>query len=306
MDITALPDWLPDDDGLVTHYVKKYPDRYKLIQYKTPYSDKPKPKDPNKTTSAWLQPDEEKADNLTSSLQRTKTRLSDLTICNDFDLFVTFTLNCIGCQPKCYNNPCTCDKATCTRYNLDYALRTVKGWYNNQIKNPKIGRFPYVQVMELHKEGGYHFHALFKDYPGKLKYWKRDKDGRPLYNLVSYRKGWTTAKKIYDISGTSSYIRKYIMKEMPLFAGQKRYWCSQGLKRPIIVQDEKLAEQILQNPDSETWTPDKVILKDDGRVENNTSNLESITTLMVDNKADYLYELEVLEYLEKLTKEVDG
>ncbi len=295
-----LPDWLPDKDGLVTHYIKKYPDRLKLIQFKTPYSDKPKPKDPNKPTVAWLQAAEEKADSLVDSLKRTKTRLADLAICNDFDLFVTFTLNCRACVPKCDNNLCTCDKATCKRYDFDYAIRTVKGWYNNMIK--RYGRFPYVQVMELHKDGGYHFHALFKDYPGKLILWKKGKDGRPVYNLPSYRKGWSTAKKIYDIGGTSSYVRKYIEKEMPVYPDKKRYWCSQGLKRPIIVQDEKLAKQILQNPKSETWTPDKVILKADGRVANNTSNLESITTLLVDNKANYVYELEVLECLEDATR----
>jgi hypothetical protein len=302
-----LPDWQPDKDNLVTHYIKKYPDRLKLIQFKTPYSDKPKPKDPNKPTVAWLQAAEEKADSLADSLQRTRTRLSDLVICNDFDLFVTLTLNCRACMPKCDNKLCTCDIATCKRYDLDYALRTVKGWYNNQIKNPKIGRFPYVQVMELHKKGGYHFHALFKDYKGKLKFAQRDKkDGRPIYNLVSYRKGYSTAKKIYSISGASSYVRKYIEKEMPVYPDKKRYWCSQGLKRPIIVQDEKLAEQILQNPDSQTYKPDKVTLRDDGSLKNNTSNLESITTLLTDNKADYLYELEVLECLEEFSKATDG
>ncbi len=298
---TQLPNWFPDDDGLVTHYIKKYPDRYKLIQYKTPYPKEAKPKDPDKPTAAWLQPDQVKANSLADSISRTKTRLADITICNEFDLFVTFTLNCRACVPKCLNNLCTCDKTTCKRYDLDYAKRTQEAWYNNQTK-----RFPYVQVMEFHKDGSIHFHALFKDYPGRLKPWKRDKAGRQIYILPGYRKGYSTAKKIYDISGTSSYIRKYIMKEMPVFHGKKRFWASQGLKRPIIIQDDKLAEQILSNPKSETWEPDKVILKASGEVENNTSNLESITTLMVDNKADYLYELEALESIEKFLKAMDG
>jgi len=301
MEITSLPDWLPDEDGLITHYIKLYPDRIKVIRYKTPYAKEQNQILTAHTRAAWLQDEEITADSLLSSIQRSKTRLADLVICNEFNLFVTLTLNCIGCVPKCKNRPCTCDKKTCTRYNLDYAIRTVKGWYNNQIK--KHGRFPYVQVMELHKDKGYHFHALFKDYPGNLKYWKRDNsDGRPLYNLQSYRKGWTTAKKIYDISGTSSYIRKYIMKDMPLFPGQKRYWCSQGLKRPIIVQDDQLAEQILSDLNSETWKPAHIELTVNDELKTNTSNIESITTLMVDNKQNYEYELQVLECLEDITK----
>jgi hypothetical protein len=150
--------------------------------------------------------------------------------------------------------------------------------------------------MELHKDKGYHFHALFKSYPGKLKFWKLDKeDARPLYNLASNKKGWTTVKEIYDISGTSSYIRKYIMKDMPLFPGKKRFWSSNGLKRPIVLQDEELAEEIIKNPKSTHWEPEGVTLSEGKTIKKITSNIKSITTLMADNKDDYEIELEAWE-----------
>jgi hypothetical protein len=150
--------------------------------------------------------------------------------------------------------------------------------------------------MELHKDGAPHFHSLWADYPGKMKFWHYDeKDGRKLYNVVSYRKGWSTAKRIYDISGASSYVRKYIMKDMPVFPGKKRYWPSRNLNRPIITQDESFAQEILNNPASDIWHPK------DG-IQHCNDNLEAIATLMVDNKQAYLRQLESLKQTEALLK----
>lgn len=287
---------------LVTHYIKKYPDRLKLIIFKTPYSNFVSKIAAKNIGAPWLKTEDEKLDGIEKSIGQTKTKIADLTICNAFDMFVTFTLNCRACIPKCINKPCTCDKLTCKRYDLDYVIRTQKTWYNNQIK--QHGRFPYIQVMELHKDKGYHFHALFKNYPGKLKFWKNDKkDGRPIYNLASNRKGWTTVKEIYDISGTSSYIRKYIMKDMPLFPGKKRFWSSQGLKRPIVVQNNELMQEILSKPNQETWIPEeKPTIRENGTLKQNSTNLSSITTVMLDNEKSYFEELELIKRIDTHTK----
>lgn len=280
----------PAEPELVTHYIKIYPDRFKLIQYRTPYSSFVQNKEFRKSDARLVHSESEKEDILESSLARTKTKLTDLTLCNPFDLFVTFTLNCRACIPKCNNKPCSCDEATCKRFDLDYAIRTQKTWYNNQVK--RYRRWQYVQVMELHKNGGYHFHALFSHYPGQLRFAKNDKDGRAIYNLQSNRKGWTTAKKIYDADGTSSYVRKYVSKDMPVFPGKKRLWVSQGLRRPIVIQDEVLREAIIQNPATDVYMPEvKVVEKDAGF---KTDNLESIRTLIVGEESPYFTMLKQL------------
>lgn len=280
---------------VVTHYIKKYPDRLKLILYKTPYraSDYGTPK--KVTSGIWLQTEDEKLDNKDKSLGRAKTVIADLIISNRFDLFVTFTFNCIGCRPKCINKPCTCSKETCTRYDLDYVIRTQKTWYNNQIK--RYGKFPYLQVMELHKDNGYHFHALFREYKGVLKPWKKDrKDGREVYNLKSYRKGFTTAKKIYDISGASSYVRKYITKDIPRYQNKKRYWASKGLQRPIVTQNETLLNFIMNHPEKSEYIPRlKPYFRENGTLAIPTQNIQSITTLMMDNDKEYFTEYKLLQ-----------
>lgn len=295
--MAIIPEPIQEQTSLVDHYIKIFPDRYRLISYKTPYPVESFAIGEPKKASSWLQPDELRADSMYNSIQRSKTRLSDIVLCNDFDLFVTLTLNCRACRPKCTNKPCTCDRSTCQRYNLDYAIRTVKTWYNNMTK--RYGTFPRVQVMELHKDGGIHFHALFKDYPGELKFHKNDKDGRPVYNLKNYRKGYSTAKRIYDLAGTSSYIRKYIMKGMPVFPGKKRFWSSQNLRRPIIIQDDRLAQAILTDRNAEIWQPEP-------NEHNKQSNIRSITTLMTDNHDDYEAQLEALECTENFLRAMDG
>lgn len=51
--------------------------------------------------------------------------------------------------------------------------------------------------------------------------------------MTGFRAGFTTAVPIdHNKLAVSSYIKKYITKEMPLIHGRKRYWISQNLTRP--------------------------------------------------------------------------
>lgn len=287
---------VPEDKLLTTHYIKIYPDRYQLIIYKTPYSNVYTEREKKLSGRVWQQTENDRLDSIDDSIRQTKTRLSDIVICNNFDTFITFTLNCSACLPKCYNKPCSCDKKTCKRFDVTYTKRTQETWLNNQIK--KYGRFPYVQVMEFHKNKGVHFHSLFKNYKGKFKFYKLDVDKRPLYNLVGYKKGFSTAKEIYDISGTSRYIRKYIMKEMPLFRGKKRYWSSQGLLRPVITQDYKLMSEIAFHPASTEWNPlDKPTIRENETIKMRYGNVESVFTLMLEDDEKYQESLNNLKSL---------
>lgn len=146
------------------------------------------------------------------SLRRTKTTLQDLTICNEFDLFATFTFNK-------------------NRQDIEKCKTKMSNWLHSQQK--KYGKFQYLIVPEFHKDGkSLHFHALLKNYRGVLKDSGKIKQTRKIYNIKSYRSGFSTAVKIDDHAKVSSYIRKYITKEMPQFENKQRYWCSVGLLRP--------------------------------------------------------------------------
>lgn len=195
---------------LVYNSVKEYSDMIKIVIYNEPFKVKPgngrKKSDHPKVTR--------------SSLLRTKQLLTDLCIENDFDLFCTFTFD-----PKRYNSK---DILRCRTY------------MNTWIRNSKERHSPHLEyliVPELHKSGAIHFHALFKHFEGVLKDSKHCQNGRRVYNIRNWQFGFSTAVFIDNQEAVSRYIRKYITKDMILFPGRKRYFCSQGLKRPSKSQN---------------------------------------------------------------------
>jgi len=125
-----------------------------------------------------------------------------------------------------------------------------KKWLENQ--KQIHGQFNYLIVPEYHKDGrAIHFHALLANYPGNTVETGTDKNNRRLQNISSYKLGHSTLVDIdQDEQSTnriSNYVRKYITKEMPLFDGKKRYWCSKGLIRPQKVPGRDVMEYDLSS-----------------------------------------------------------
>ena len=60
-----------------------------------------------------------------------------------------------------------------------------------------------------------------------MTHWKGD-----VYNLNDFKWGFTTATPIKDRKRVSSYIAKYLTKEIVVPKGRKRYWASRALKKP--------------------------------------------------------------------------
>jgi hypothetical protein len=115
-------------------------------------------------------------------------------------------------------------------------------WLNNQ--RILHGKFKYLIVPEYHKDNkSLHFHGLFLGYNGNLVDSGRTKNGRTIYNINSYRAGFTTAVRIDNREKVASYVAKYITKDMPKFRNKQRYWCSNGLKRPLKIVNPKLTEK---------------------------------------------------------------
>lgn len=210
---------LKDTTQLVFSYKKTYPKYTKLILYNRPYVktiEGFEPHEQKKATASHKKSQDpiQEEDNKHLSLSRTKRKITDLTICNDFDAFATFTFK--------HN-----------REDINYCKQTMSNWLQSQQK--KYGKFNYIIVPEYHKnKKAIHFHALLKNYQGKLTPTKHKIKGRKVYNIKSYRSGFTTLVKIDNIEKVSSYIRKYITKDMPKMESKKRYWRSTGLIQPIV------------------------------------------------------------------------
>ena len=209
---------------------KEYPHKTKHVVYHKPYliPDKTtiipgkKKKRTNNNTSEFQKIDR--------SLRRAKSEIQDVVLCNKFDMFATFTFN---------GDSKNTDKFGYTvhnRQNPSELKKVMSNWLKSQQK--QHGKFDYVIVPEYHKDGkSIHFHALFHGYNGALSDSGVRHNGQVVWNIVGYKGGHSTVKKIRqsneDIGRLSSYVTKYITKDMPLFSGKKRYWCSRGFDRPI-------------------------------------------------------------------------
>lgn len=239
----------------VCSYAKIYPDTIKIIKYHRPivftnFSDR--------GTSAILVNEEnsEEQDYLQKSINRTKTKISDYVLCNNFSHFATFTFD--PSNPKINGEE--------NRHDFKKMSSLLKKWLNTEQVNHfrRHGRkFRYLIVPERHKNGAWHFHALLEDYQNEtedfytrknpyitvseLKNKKKDKNRK---FIVRYKLGRSEIAPIKDKTKMSSYIKKYITKELIQDKNAKRYWVSRNLKTPEIIpnfisESQKIPEKFL-------------------------------------------------------------
>jgi hypothetical protein len=200
--------------------IKVYPAFIRLYEFNDPTFISQEGLEPQITKKKSLRSKTQKQTefDLLRSIRRTKTTISDLVLCNDFDLFCTFTF-------------------AEEREDVQKSKQKMSRWLHSQQK--KWGKFRYLIVPEFHKDGkAIHFHALLGGYKGRLRtsgIWKK---GREIWNLPGYHGGFSTAVKIDDVAAVSSYVRKYITKEMPIFENKARFWSSQHLIRPEVISSE--------------------------------------------------------------------
>lgn len=164
------------------------------------------------------------------SLKRTKKKVYDYAKSNEWEWFVTFTFS-----PDKVN-----------RYNYDECTKYLSKWFNNlKRSSPALS---YLVVPEQHKDGAYHFHGLFSGINERQIVWtgkyviKRVRGLRSkfvrtkekIYKIGSYKLGWMTATRVREMEKVTSYITKYITKDMLNgLHGRKRYWCSRNLVLPL-------------------------------------------------------------------------
>lgn len=164
---------------------------------------------------------------LERSIRRTKKRVRDYILCNDFAIFATFTFR---------DN----------RYDIEEKRQQMSNWLKNQQK--RNSSFKYIAIPERHADGALHFHILLTDYPGKIdeainpKTGKKvSKYGQVVYYFPEYTLGFSNFRLINpsteDHIKVATYVSKYITKDMPNFKGKKRYFCSQGLINPKLIDN---------------------------------------------------------------------
>ncbi len=154
------------------------------------------------------------------SLNRTKNNIYYLARSNVWEWFVTLTL----------------DPAKMDRYDYKECSAKVRKWFNN-LRQRVCKSMYYLIVPERHKDGAWHFHGLLGGCSGLsfVDSGKVDSSGNPIYNFENWKYGFSTATRVVDSARASSYICKYISKELcEITSGRQRYWVSNNVERAKV------------------------------------------------------------------------
>lgn len=148
--------------------------------------------------------------------KRARSEVFDICRSNCFDYFVTLTI----------------DPKQCDSFDYDSSVQEVRKF----TKWLTLHKCSYVIVPEQHSSGRWHFHGLIK---GSLQLEQafNYNTGRPIdgvYNIKNYKLGFSTVSCIKDQAKVSTYVVKYLSKDLSVPKGRKRYWCSSGLARPLV------------------------------------------------------------------------
>lgn len=151
------------------------------------------------------------------SMRRARAKLRRLALANDFEYFVTLTL----------------DGSKIDRYDGAAVVKALGRWADNMVRRHGL---KYILVPELHKDGAFHFHGFFSGSGLKTVDSGIRWEGREVYNLPQWTLGYTTAQRLYgDYHAAVGYCCKYIGKQQ----GQRplgRWYYSGG----ALAEPEKL------------------------------------------------------------------
>lgn len=194
-----------------------------------------------------------------NNISRAKSRVFELALCNEWDIFLTFTLD-----PKKYDR----DDLKKFQKDLWQFIRDYNKKYNLCIK--------YLLIPEEHKKGGWHLHGFLMGLPKshlrkfelkeKLPKYIREKikAGQDIYEWQAYRKkfGFCDLEPVKDAFAVSAYVTKYITKDLDRTvkeSGAHLYYCSQGLARSVLVFRGKANDGLVYDYESEynsvKWLP---------------------------------------------------
>lgn len=142
-----------------------------------------------------LEDAEKKEEYRRRAMSRAKRKIHDLAACNEWDYFVTLTLN----------------KEKIDRYDYKAAVQKLNRWMDNRVRRNGL---KYIGVPEYHKDKALHFHFLTRGDRYTLKDSGRKQKGRKVYNLLDWTIGHSTAVVLdNNREAVAWYMAKYITKQ---------------------------------------------------------------------------------------------
>lgn len=157
------------------------------------------------------------------SANRCKNNIYNYIRSNKFEYFFTLTF----------------DRELIDSSNWDEVTKAFSTWANN-MKKRYYPDMKYVFVPELHSDKKhYHLHGCVSGIDKRFLIDSgHKKNGCIIYNFTKWIYGFSTVSRIKDISKTSTYIGKYISKDLlEHLRGKKRYFVSRNctLTEPLKI-----------------------------------------------------------------------
>lgn len=148
------------------------------------------------------------------SMRRARAKLRRLALANNFEYFVTLTL----------------DPARIDRYDGAAVTKALGRWADNMVRRHGLR---YILVPELHKDGAIHFHGFFAGEGVQVIDSGHTFGGRPVYNLPQWTMGFTTAQRLYgEYHAAVGYCCKYIGKQNGQRPLGRWYYSGGALREP--------------------------------------------------------------------------
>lgn len=139
------------------------------------------------------------------SIKRGIDKIYDIAILNNFDYFVTFTL----------------DKNKIDRYDYSLICSKLKKWLQNAVQRNNAS---YIIVPELHQDGAVHFHGLISGEFDLADSGLKTSKNQTIYNLNNWKLGFTTCIELDENKvATARYLCKYITKDTKMILGNLYY-----------------------------------------------------------------------------------
>lgn len=159
---------------------------------------------------------------LDRATRRAKTAAFDYVQCNpDLDTFATLTF----------------DPQKINRCSYDETYDKLKNWLSNRVGRKNL---KYICVPEHHKDGqAIHFHMICNADGIETVDSGHKRDGKTVYNLKSWKWGFSTAIHIGETETDRDRVAKYIYKYMGKQLGQRiggRYFLHGGdMRKPVYL-----------------------------------------------------------------------
>jgi len=153
--------------------------------------------------------------NRTDSVKRAKDKAFEIAFANDFQYFVTFTL----------------DQTRIDRYDVKIITSKLNTWLKNKVQRRN---YQYLIIPEYHKDKAIHFHGLLNGDLDLMDSGKQTKNGQTIFNTDDWSYGFSTVMEIYGVKAQCvNYVMKYVTKESKKIFGKHYLSGGKGLIREV-------------------------------------------------------------------------